>query len=107
MLQNLKHIIVVMQENHRVPRHHCVKPDLDHGWIGTHHEANFNEPNASLHHFRGDGFAQQNDLTDLTEQIENGKENPTEDQTMGFTPVGTVAPPANDCRPFARVSTTP
>jgi phospholipase C len=59
----------------------CVKPDLDHGWVGTHHEANFDHPNASLRHFRGDGFVRQNDLT---EQIDNGNESPTEDETMGF-----------------------
>ena len=59
----------------------CVKPDLDHGWVGTHREANFNDPNASLHHFRGDGFVRQNDLT---KQIDNVNESPTEDETMGF-----------------------
>jgi phospholipase C len=59
----------------------CVKPDLDHGWVSTHHEANFNQPNASLRHFRGDGFVGQNDLT---EQIDSGAESPTEDETMGF-----------------------
>jgi phospholipase C len=59
----------------------CVKPDLDHGWVGTHHEANFNNANASLQHFRGDGFVRQNDLT---EQIDNGNESPHEDETMGF-----------------------
>jgi phospholipase C len=59
----------------------CVKPDLDHGWVGTHHEANFEHPNASLRDFRGDGFVRQNDLT---EQIDNGTESPTEDETMGF-----------------------
>lgn len=59
----------------------CVKPDLDHRWVGTHREANFNHPNASLRHFRGNGFVRQNDLT---EQIDNGQESPTEDETMGF-----------------------
>jgi len=59
----------------------CVKPDLDHGWVGTHREANFNDPNASLRHFRGDGFVRQNDLT---EQVDKGHESPTEDETMGF-----------------------
>src|SRR5215469_2017817 len=59
----------------------CVKPDLDHGWVASHHEANFNDPNASLRDFRGDGFVRQNDLT---EQIDNGVESPTEDETMGF-----------------------
>jgi phospholipase C len=59
----------------------CVKPDLDHGWVGTHHEANFNNPNASLRDFRANGFVRQNDLT---EQIDNGNESPNEDETMGF-----------------------
>jgi phospholipase C len=59
----------------------CVKPDLDHGWVASHHEANFNDPNASLRDFRGNGFVRQNDLT---EQIDNGVESPTEDETMGF-----------------------
>jgi phospholipase C len=64
---------------HNVNR--CVKPDLDHGWVGTHREANFADPNAALRRFRGDGFARQNDLT---EQIDNGQEGPAEDETMGF-----------------------
>jgi hypothetical protein len=54
-------------------------------------------------------------------------ESPTEDETMGFytraelpfylrpranspslnTPIGTAAPPVNDCGPFSGVSTTP
>lgn len=59
----------------------CVKPDLDHGWVGSHLEANFGDPNASLHHFRGDGFVRRNDQV---EQIDNGTESPTEDETMGF-----------------------
>jgi phospholipase C len=59
----------------------CVKPDLDHGWGGTHSEANFNDPNASLSHFLGDGFVRQNDIS---EQPDNGNESPTEDETMGF-----------------------
>jgi phospholipase C len=59
----------------------CVKSDLDHGWVGTHREANFNHPNASLRRFRGDGFVRQNDLT---EQIDNATESLTEDETMGF-----------------------
>jgi len=59
----------------------CVKPDLDHGWVASHHEANWNNPNASLRDFRGNGFVRQNDLT---EQIDNGVESPTEDETMGF-----------------------
>jgi len=59
----------------------CVKPDVDHGWVASHREANFERPNASLRDFRADGFVRQNDLT---EQIDNGVESPTDDETMGF-----------------------
>jgi phospholipase C len=59
----------------------CVKPDVDHGWVASHAEANWADPNAALRRFRGDGFVRQNDLT---EQIDNGVESPTEDETMGF-----------------------
>lgn len=59
----------------------CVLPDLDHSWLGTHHEANFLEPNDTLGDARNDGFVLVNDAT---EQIDNGVENPTEDQTMSF-----------------------
>lgn len=138
-LQNLKHIIIVMQENHSFdnyfgvlgyapgsPYHNgacavndnqcvdgltctgdpagnlncsnsnaddndspvsafhepsrCVLPDLDHSWVGTHKEANFLDPNNSLS-FLADGFIRVNDLT---EQVDNGNENATEDQTIGY-----------------------
>ena len=59
----------------------CVLPDLDHGWVGAHHEANFLQPNDALDHFLGDGFVRQNDLS---EQIDSGPETPTDDPTMGF-----------------------
>ena len=59
----------------------CVPPDLDHEWLGTHKEANFLHPNDALGDFRADGFVRQNDLT---EQLDNGVESPTEDQTMNF-----------------------
>ena len=59
----------------------CVSPDLDHEWLGTHKEANFLHPNDALGDFRADGFVRQNDLT---EQLDNGVESPTEDQTMSF-----------------------
>lgn len=59
----------------------CVPPDLDHEWLGTHKEANFLHPNDALGDFRSDGFVRQNDLT---EQLDNGVESPTEDQTMSF-----------------------
>ncbi len=57
----------------------CVSPDLDHSWLGTHHEINFADPNDSLHG-SNDGFVS---LNDLTEQIDAG-ESPTDDDTIGF-----------------------
>src|SRR5215471_10115109 len=59
----------------------CVAPDLDHGWIGTHNEANFSHPNNTLFQTLNDGYVRQNDAT---EQHDNGVENATEDQTMNF-----------------------
>jgi len=41
----------------------CVKPDLDHSWVGTHNEINFGDPNNSLNG-SNDGFVRQNDLTE-------------------------------------------
>ncbi len=57
----------------------CVSPDLDHTWLGTHHEINFADPNDSLHG-SNDGFV---GLNDLTEQTDAG-ESPTDDDTIGF-----------------------
>ena len=59
----------------------CVRPDLDHSWFGTHREANFLNPNSSLSNFLSNGFVRVNDQT---EQLDNGVENATDDQTMGF-----------------------
>ena len=59
----------------------CVLPDLDHGWFSTHREANFNSPNDALGDTLSDGFVRVNDST---EQIDQGVETPTDDQTMGF-----------------------
>ena len=59
----------------------CVLPDLDHSWLGTHHESNFLAPNDTLRDADNDGFVLVNDAT---EQIDNGVENPTDDQTMSF-----------------------
>jgi phospholipase C len=59
----------------------CVSPDLDHSWVGTHMEANFRHPNRSLLDPKMNGFVMVNDLT---EQIDDGVESPTEDQTMNF-----------------------
>src|ERR1700681_1918331 len=54
----------------------CVIPDLDHSWVGTHHEMNFANPNSTLKNPLSDGFVLQNDLT---EQHDTG-ETATEDQ---------------------------
>ena len=59
----------------------CAPPDLDHSWLGTHQEANFLQPNNSLFNPLQDGFVRVNDAT---EQLDNGVESATEDQTMGF-----------------------
>ena len=59
----------------------CVVPDLDHSWFGTHREGNFLSPNNTLTSFLSDGFVRVNDLT---EQIDNGSESPTDDQTIGY-----------------------
>jgi phospholipase C len=59
----------------------CVVPDLDHGWANTHREANFNHANDTLFQGLMDGFVR---INDKTEQIDNGVENATDDQTMAF-----------------------
>jgi phospholipase C len=59
----------------------CVAPDLDHSWLPVHLEANFKNPNATLFMTLSDGFVRVNDAT---EQLDNGVESPTEDETMGF-----------------------
>src|SRR5215470_9701922 len=57
----------------------CVSPDLDHSWVGTHHEVNFGDPNNSLGG-TNDGFVSQNDQTEQTDNSET----PTDDDTIGF-----------------------
>lgn len=59
----------------------CVQPDLDHGWFATHREGNFANPNQTLKNFLADGFVLVNDQT---EQVDNGVESATEDQTIGY-----------------------
>jgi len=59
----------------------CVIPDLDHSWIGTHNEINYENPNNALMNPLSDGFVRQ---SDLTEQIDSGLEGSTDDQTMTF-----------------------
>jgi phospholipase C len=73
------------QGGRMVPAFHdarrCVAPDLDHSWLGTHQETNFRHPNDTLRDPRNNGFVRVNDLT---EQIDDGVESLTEDQTMSF-----------------------
>ena len=59
----------------------CAGPDLDHSWFNTHREVNFRSPNNALFQDLANGFVQVNDTT---EQVDNGVESPTDDQTMGF-----------------------
>jgi phospholipase C len=59
----------------------CARPDLDHSWLGTHREANFNAPNRTLPFFLADGFVLVNDAT---EQLDNGVESPKDDSTLGY-----------------------
>src|SRR5271157_5501288 len=62
-------------------KNYCPGPDLDHSWIGSHKEANFLFPNFALPLSFNNGFVLQNDAT---EQLDNGVESPTEDDTMGY-----------------------
>jgi phospholipase C len=59
----------------------CVAPDLNHSWFPTHQESNYSNPDNTLGQSLSDGFVRVNDLT---EQIDNGVESPTDDQTMSF-----------------------
>jgi len=70
------HLVLAFHDTRR-----CVSPDLDHSWLGTHQEIDFDRPNRSLLNPRNDGFVLVNDLT---EQLDNGVESPFEDQTMNF-----------------------
>jgi phospholipase C len=58
----------------------CTIPDLDHSWVGTHKEMNFEFPNFTRLFTLSDGFVNVNDVT---EQIDT-TESPTEDETIGF-----------------------
>jgi phospholipase C len=59
----------------------CAAPDLNHSWFETHEEVNFFHPNNTLRDPDDNGFVRVNDAT---EQLDNGVESLTEDQTMGF-----------------------
>jgi len=60
---------------------YCVKPDLNHEWLGSHMEANYADPLNTLRASLNDGFVRVNDAT---EQRDLGGETPIEDETMGF-----------------------
>jgi phospholipase C len=62
----------------------CVVPDLDHEWIGSHDEANFDQPNESLEYPLNDGFVLQNDLTMQIDSSGSESQTPPDDDTMGF-----------------------
>ena len=62
-------------------RNRCIQPDLDHEWIGTHREVNFDQPNDTRRHALMNGFVRVNDEN---EQVDSGVESPTDDETMGF-----------------------
>jgi phospholipase C len=59
----------------------CVAPDLNHSWFPVHQEVNDSNPDNTLGQSLNDGFVRVNDST---EQIDNGTETPTDDQTIGF-----------------------
>ena len=59
----------------------CPAPDLDHGWVATHREVNFDAPNSTRRRAPMNGFVRVNDET---EQHDGGVESPTDDDTMGF-----------------------
>jgi phospholipase C len=59
----------------------CVAPDLNHSWFATHQESNYANPRNTFGQVLNDGFVRVNDST---EQIDNGVETATDDQTIGF-----------------------
>jgi phospholipase C len=64
----------------------CIIPDLDHSWVGVHHEVNFSDPNNALNGTQ-DGFVSQNDATeqsDKPDELPGLGESPTDDDTIGF-----------------------
>ena len=60
----------------RDPRY-CTGPDLDHSWIGSHHEGNFLHPNDMLKRSRNRGFVKVNEMTEQPNQL-------TDHDTMGY-----------------------
>jgi len=63
------------------PRY-CVGPDLDHGWPGSHIEANYSDPAGTLASSPNDGFVRRNDVAGQPDN--GGPEAPESDDTMGF-----------------------
>ena len=58
------------------PRY-CPGDDLDHGWEGSHHEGNFNNPNGMITSSRNNGFVRVNAVSNPVEQA-------TTHDTMGY-----------------------
>lgn len=61
-------------------QNYCPGPDLDHGWSGSHREANLMHPAQSLLAPLNDGFVIVNDETSQIDTVES----PTDDDTMGY-----------------------
>jgi phospholipase C len=61
-------------------QNYCPGPDLDHGWVGSHREANLMNPAQSLLLSLNDGFVIVNDETSQPDTTET----PTDDDTMGY-----------------------
>ncbi|HUO05610.1 MAG TPA: alkaline phosphatase family protein [Candidatus Binataceae bacterium] len=55
----------------------CTGTDLDHGWVGSHYEANWSSPADTLFSSPNNGFVLQNDVSFPSAQ-------PTDHDTMGF-----------------------
>jgi phospholipase C len=62
---------------------YCTGPDLDHSWSGSHIEANFNNPAATIISSPNDGFVLRNDVTSQG-QPDSGPETANSDDAMGF-----------------------
>ena len=58
----------------------CVAPDLDHSWVGSHREINFESPNQALDQALNDGFVQQNERRHQG----TGPGQRSQDKTMSF-----------------------
>jgi len=62
----------------------CVKTDVNHAWVGTHQEGNFNNPNDGLVSSPNDGFVLVNDATNQQDSTQPTPESNVEDETMSF-----------------------